>query len=263
MGYLRLRRARGVLLFFLIASALFAWLPDLDLRASGPFFRGGRFPLAETWWAKALHESVGYFICIALAAVIGTYVFNKLSGRHVGGVDAKVVAYLFAVLILGAGLTVNVALKNSFGRARPRNVEQFGGLQQFTPAFAVGDECLSNCSFSSGDGAGACFALALALALSRRRAMLVAAAAFGVVVSFSRVAAGAHFLSDTVVSFFVMWITADVLYFYMLLPRQQVVQPAAVAAPGLEDSPAWQAPVLGTAPSYVRVSVGDPPHDPR
>ena len=263
MSYLRLPRARCVVLLFLTSSVLFAWFPDLDLRASSPFFRGGRFRMAEAWWTRGLHQSVGYFIGIALAAVVGLYAFNKLSGRHVCGVDAKVVGYLFSVLILGAGLTVNVALKDSFGRARPRNVEQFGGLQQFTPAFAIGDECATNGSFSSGDAAGAGFALALALALSRRRAMLVAAAAFAVVVSFSRVASGAHFLSDTVVSCFVMWITADVLYFYMLLPRQQVVRAAAAAVHAPEQSPAWEAPGLRTAPRYVRVSVGDTTHGPR
>jgi hypothetical protein len=32
-------------------------------------------------------------------------------------------------------------------------------------------------------------------------------------------AAGAHFLSDTVVSFFLMLIVADVLHHYMLLPK--------------------------------------------
>ena len=263
MSYLRLPRARRVLLLFLASSVSFAWFPGLDLRASSPFYRDGRFHLAEAPWTRAIHESVGWFICTALAAVVATYVFNKLSGRRVGGIDAKVVGYLLSVLILGAGLTVNVALKNGFGRARPRNVAQFGGRQQFSPAFAIGDECASNCSFSSGDGAGACFALALALALSRRRSVLVAAAAFGVLVSFSRIASGAHFLSDTVVSFFVMWIIADVLYFYMLVPGPGGVRAAATAVPAIEAPPAWDAPGLATAPSYVRVSVGETTHGAR
>ena len=48
--------------------------------------------------------------------------------------------------------------------------------------------------------------------------MLLAAFAYGTVVSFSRVATGAHFFSDSVVSFFVMLISADVLYHYLLMP---------------------------------------------
>ena len=48
--------------------------------------------------------------------------------------------------------------------------------------------------------------------------MLLAALAYGAVVSFSRVASGAHFLSDSVVSFFVMLICADVLHHYLIVP---------------------------------------------
>ena len=39
----------------------------------------------------------------------------------------------------------------------------------------------------------------------------------GVLVSLARIASGAHFFSDTVVSFFIMLILADVSYFYMVL----------------------------------------------
>ena len=59
------------------------------------------------------------------------------------------------MLVLGAGLVVNGILKDDFGRARPRDIEAFGGSSQFTPAFVVSHECDRNCSFSSGDGAGA------------------------------------------------------------------------------------------------------------
>jgi membrane-associated phospholipid phosphatase len=51
--------------------------------------------------------------------------------------------------------------------------------------------------------------------LSRKRAVLLSAFAYGALVSCSRVASGAHFLSDCVVSFFVMLILSDVLYYYV------------------------------------------------
>ncbi len=236
MSYLQLPRAQLVLLCFLTSSLLFAWFPEVDLRASSLFYRDNGFHLGNQWWTTLLHESIGYFICLIMASVVAIYAFNRLSRRNVCGVDGKMVSYLFVVLILGAGLIVNVTLKNNFGRARPRNVTQFGGSQQFTPAFVVADECVTNCSFSSGDGAGAFFSLALALTSSRRRAMLVAAIGFGGLVSISRIASGAHFLSDTVVSFFVMWIIADVMYFYMLLPKRGLIRLAAMTARSLQDS---------------------------
>ena len=103
------------------------------------------------------------------------------------------------------------------GRARPRDVAEFGGTRQFTPPFVLTNQCRTNCSFSSGDAAGAFFSIALVTALSRRRRYMAAAVGFGVVVSFARVSAGAHFFSDTVTSFFVMLIMSDVLYYYLVL----------------------------------------------
>lgn len=236
MSYLQLPRAQLVLLCFLTSSLLFAWFPEVDLRASSLFYGDNGFHLGNQWWPILLHESIGYFICLSMASVVGIYALNRLSRRNVCGVDGKMVGYLFVVLILGAGLIVNVVLKNNFGRARPRNVTQFGGSQQFTPAFVVAGECVTNCSFSSGDGAGAFFSLALALASRRRRAMLVAAMGFGGLVSISRIVSGAHFLSDTVVSFFVMWIIADVMYFYMLLAKRGLIRPAAMTARSLGEA---------------------------
>lgn len=243
MSYLKLPRARLVLLCFLTSSLLLARFPGLDIYVSRLFYDGTGFYLANQWWVTLLQKCVGYLICLSMVSIVGLCVFNRLSRRNVCGVDGKKAVYLFIVLALGAGLIVNVLFKNNFGRARPRNVEEFGGLQQFTPAFAVADECGTNCSFSSGDGAGAFFSLALVLALSRKRAILLAAFGFGALVSFSRIASGAHFLSDTVVSFFVMLIIADIMYFYMLVPRHgRLVQPASAAtAHSLQD----------TAPQYV------------
>jgi len=259
MTYLRTARSRLVLLALVVSSLLFYWFPDLDLRASGLFHRGGRFFLDHSWWTTMLHRSVAYFVGVALAAIVGIWAFDKLRGRIECRVGGRTVCYLFLVLILGAGLVVNVVLKDGFGRARPRNVVEFGGLQAFSPPFVVSGECESNCSFSSGDSSGAFFSLAFVLAFGRRRAMLVAALAYGALVSFSRIAAGAHFLSDTVISFFVMWITADALHHYMLRPREELL---VAAAPGGQDPPEgseWKARVPGVAPVRARDVLEGPP----
>jgi len=228
MTYLKQPRARLLLLCFLASSLLLAAFPALDIRVSRLFFDGTGFHLANQWWVRLLQGSVGYAVGLSLTAVVALYAFNKKSRRQVGGVAGRTVVYLFLVLLLGAGLIVNVLLKNSFGRARPRNIEEFGGDQKFTGAFVVSGECATNCSFSSGDGAGAFFLLAMAWALSRRRTVLLAALGFGALVSFSRVAAGAHFLSDIVVSFFVMIILADALHGYVLVPRPALTRVRAL-----------------------------------
>lgn len=221
MSYLKLRHAQLILACFLISSLLFVKFPGIDLGISTIFFDKGFYLAGQ--WKSWIQDSVRYFLCLSVVSVIGLYFYNRYSKRNLFGIDGKKVAYLLLVLVLGAGMIVNGVLKEDFGRARPRDIVEFGGSKIFTPAFVVSHECDSNCSFSSGDGAGAFFALALALALSRRRAVLLSAFAFGAFVSYSRVASGAHFLSDCVVSFFIMLIVADVLYYYLVLTARERV----------------------------------------
>ena len=215
MHYLRLARSQAILTCFAAASLLLTAFPRIDIDVSRVFFDKG-FYLQQRWWTTLTHESMGYFLILSMAAVIGLYVWNKLSKQKVCGVDGRRVVYLFLVLIVGAGLVVNVLLKDNFGRARPRDIVEFGGAQVYTPPFVASGACHRNCSFSSGEAAGGFFALAVAWALGRRRALVVAAVGLGAFVSFCRVATGAHFFSDVVVSFFVMLIVADVLYYYLM-----------------------------------------------
>jgi lipid A 4'-phosphatase len=231
MHYLRLARSQAILACFAIVSLLLMVFPRIDLYVSRLFFDNG-FYLQQRWWPTLVHEGMGYFLFLSMAAVVGLYAWNKLAKRNLCGLDGKRVVYLFLVLILGAGLIVNVLLKDNFGRARPRDIVEFGGAQLYTPPFIASSACNKNCSFSSGEAAGGFFALALAFALSRRRAAIAAALGFGAFVSFCRIATGAHFFSDTVVSFFVMLIVAEVLYHYLVLAQSErrVLREAAIAA---------------------------------
>lgn len=231
-SYLRRRHTRTILVCFLVSSALLAAFSGIDLRISGMFFDHG-FYMADQVWAKVLHHGVRAFIVASMASVVAIYVVNRVTGRNLVQVDGRKVAYLFLVLILGAGLIVNVTFKDHFGRARPRDIAEFGGSEQFTPAFVISDACDHNCSFSSGDSAGAFFALAFVLAGGRRRVVTTTGVGFGVLVSASRIASGAHFFSDTVVSFFVMLTVADFLRYHMLQPEPEPVEPLAAAEPDI------------------------------
>jgi lipid A 4'-phosphatase len=213
MGYLKLRRSWVILASFVACSLLVVAFPAVDLAVSRMFFHEGFQP---RWWAELLHAGIGYFLGVSMLSVVAIYIYNRQRKRHVLDVDGRKVAYLLLVLIVGGGLIVNVSLKGNFGRPRPRDVTEFGGSKQFTPPFVVSRECSRNCSFSSGDGAAGFFSLALAMALSRRRAVFGAALAFGILVSAARIAAGAHFLSDTLVSFFVMLLVSDFFYYYVI-----------------------------------------------
>jgi len=232
VSYIKQRHGQRIAVYLLLTALLLSQFPGLDIQISRLFYDDG-FPLRDQWWQGWLRQGMSYFLWLSMGSVVAVYLFNRLCRRNLCGLDGRKVGYLFLVLILGAGLIVNVILKDNFGRARPRDIEEFGGSRHFTPAFVVSRQCDKNCSFSSGEAAGAFFSLALATAFGRRRALFVAAAGFGIVVSLSRVASGAHFFSDTVVSFFVMLILSDVLYYYMFLLEPEPAPspiPAVLAA---------------------------------
>jgi lipid A 4'-phosphatase len=228
VSYLKAKRGQWILASFLTATLLLIMFPGIDIAVSGLFYHDG-FHIKGQWWQNLLHAAVAFLLCASIAAAAGIYLFNRFTKRSICALDDRKFCYLVIVLLLGPGLIVNVVFKDGFGRARPRDIQEFGGAKLYTPPFVVSQQCDTNCSFSSGEGAGAFFTLALAPALSRRRSVLVAAVAFGVVVSVSRIAAGAHFFSDTVVSFFVMLIVADVLYHYMVLTRSERYERLKVA----------------------------------
>ena len=92
--------------------------------------------------------------------------------------------------------------KTFWGRARPNALLEFGGDATFSPAWWVSDQCERNCSFVSGEAASA-FWLVTLVFLVRRELRPAAAAAtlvFAAAVSFTRIAVGAHFLSDVLVA---------------------------------------------------------------
>ncbi len=231
-SYLNLGRTRAILGCFLALSLLFVTFPGLDNRVSALFFDDG-FYMANQGWTKVLHASVPWFVSTSVALLLSAYVFNRLFRRNLLGIDGRKLAYMLLVLTLGGGLVVNGILKDGFGRVRPRDIEEFGGTGQFTPAYVIGSGCDRNCSFASGDAAGAFFSLAFIPAFRRKRAVTTGAVGFGVLVSAARIASGAHFLSDTVVSFFVMLIIADALFYRMFLfdPAPAVLSLPVAPAP--------------------------------
>jgi lipid A 4'-phosphatase len=233
MDYLKLRRGQLILASFVAFGLCVTAFPSIDIAVSSLFFDGKTF-LRDQWWQRLLQQGLGYFIPLSVAAVALIYACNRVLRLNVCSVDARRVLYVVLVLAIGCGFIVNFGLKDHFHRARPRDIAEFGGTKVFTPAFEVSNQCRTNCSFSSGDAAGGFFSLALALALSRRRAAFIAGLAVGVTMSISRISSGAHFFSDTVTSFFVMWIVADVLFFYLVAPRpepEEITLPAGALRP--------------------------------
>ena len=57
--------------------------------------------------------------------------------------------------VIGCGLIANLYFKDTWGRARPINIQEFGGDKIYTQAFVKSDQCERNCSWISGEASAA------------------------------------------------------------------------------------------------------------
>jgi membrane-associated phospholipid phosphatase len=140
-------------------------------------------------------------------------------GRPLWRLDRKALIFLVASTAAGPGFLANTVLKDHWGRARPMQIEAFGGTHHFTPAPLPAAECNRNCAFVSGHAALAfslvSFAFLLPPGNSRRRG-IAAALGFGMLVGLGRVAQGAHFLSDVVYAGLLAYGTTALLYWWIV-----------------------------------------------
>lgn len=191
--------ALGLVLYF---------LPEIDLTAAGLFYAPGKgFYSPTEWWLAVPYYGMprlgqATFIAILLAW-FGSLAWSRLRRwRAFSG-------FLLCAMILGPHLVVGEFLKEHSGRARPANIQQFGGPQTFTPAFVFTDQCPKNCAFVSGHVASASFAMAFGwlAAPAIRRRWLWGGTAFAAVMGLARMAQGGHFLSDVIFAYLIVYWT--------------------------------------------------------
>jgi lipid A 4'-phosphatase len=203
---------------------MFVLVPQLDLAASGLFALGAEgFPLQHATWLGLINGSVLKISRAVSAVLLGLALLAWLAPRtSMLARQRRALLFLFVALALGPGLLVNSILKDASGRARPAQIEQFGGTRHFTPAFVLADECDRNCSFVSGHVAAATMPVAgyfVAVTRRRRRQWLAGGVVLGLAVGLARLAVGAHFLSDVVLAMFLTWAVCALVAGLMLRPR--------------------------------------------
>ncbi|MDR7127370.1 phosphatase PAP2 family protein [Pseudotabrizicola sp. 4114] len=201
------RLTSHLLASILLSFAVFAIWPAIDLRVSQAFhdpltgFVIDGHPLTE-----ALRLAVWILaILLCLAATVGTVLGT--AGREVL-LPTRAWGFILTLFILGPGVMVEMLTKPHWGRVRPAQVTEFGGSLHFSPPNEMVDFCTRNCSFVSGEVSGTTVtALALLLIrfhlrhrLHKTVSIVLLAAALGLplAIALQRVAAGRHFLSDTV-----------------------------------------------------------------
>lgn len=169
---------------------------ELDLWAAGLFI-GDEVQLRAVhwWWVELINAYIpAVFRVIVLLALVAWLLIAR-SQKWVAW--RLPLAFVALAVTVGPGLVVNSGFKDNWQRARPYQVEPFGGTQQFTRAAVMTDQCDSNCSFVSGHVACGFFLASLMLVDRRRKVGWgVAGVVSGLAIGFSRMADGAHWLSD-------------------------------------------------------------------
>lgn len=217
----QLLKELGLLFIFLVLSTMLIAYTGSDLRASAKFYINAGWPVGQLFPWKFLYrlDRIPALILSTSAIASAAWGLADMRRRHL----VRPGLYLVLVLALGPGLLVNVILKDHWGRPRPRDIVQFGGKMEFQQPWQPGIPGKGR-SFPSGHSSAAFYIATPYLVYRRSRAVyagfwLAGGILFGIAMSYARIAQGGHFLSDTLWSFGLVWITA--LLLSPLLPDGQ------------------------------------------
>ncbi|MEA3274122.1 MAG: phosphatase PAP2 family protein [Pseudomonadota bacterium] len=211
----------GVWIGFFSVSIIFVAFPQIDLGVAELFYTPGvGFRANGVWYEKLMYKSVEVILISGTVFLLFLWLYSRFARRPRVQFSGKELGFLLLVLALGPGLIVNSILKENCGRARPVNLIQFGGSQEFSRAFLPSDQ--GGHSFPSGHAAGAFFLMTVALILTRRKRLWIGLAlGYGFLVGLARMAAGGHFLSDILTSFFIVLILSLMLHGFMFSETPQ------------------------------------------
>lgn len=216
---------RWDLLLLLLCAAIFILYPQLDLISSHLFYKSSSgFFLKDHAAVLFLRQLTPVVVGVLMLGLGGLLLASLVPAAHRLRTQRKAMAYLLLALVLGPGLMVNTVFKDHWGRARPSQVQEFGGDKVFSPAIIPTDQCARNCSFVSGDASVGFYFVSLAFVFTRRRKFWHGLGlSYGGILGVGRMMQGGHFLSDVIFSYFTVYFTALILYelMYRLWPRLQ------------------------------------------
>ena len=193
---------------FVFFSLFFLFFPYFDIDISNYFFIDGQFISEKYEIIKTLRnilKNLMILIPIVCLLILITFLFkkNKILGLNANR-RIKMALYGFILgPIIGCGLLANLYFKDTWGRARPVNITEFGGNKIFSRPFIKSDQCIKNCSWISGETSGA-FSLMFGSIIMRNHVFIIFNYLLGLLVFFCRLSMGGHFFSDNIYAFFFM-----------------------------------------------------------
>jgi len=209
-----LKHLKVYLITFALAAIFFTVFPQLDIWFSSHFFENGYFFLYNNLWVVGICRSAEVIVWLVSITLIVLLIWKN----NPFSLNRKKVIYLLLVLIMGPGLVVNVIFKDHWGRARPGRIEEFGGVQKFTRAFVISDQCKKNCAFVSGHASIGFYFVAFGFVFrAHRKKIIFGAIIYGTLIGLGRILRGVHFVSDIVFAFFFVYIIAFMVYELMFV----------------------------------------------
>ena len=212
------------ILFIVIAalSLSLLLLPEIDLNITKFVYNNEQgFYLADNVFFIFLYNIIPimtYVVCII--CILGI-ILKFINTKSIRSALTSSYSFLLTCAILGPGLIVNSLFKNNFGRPRPLQIADFGGSSYYVPPFAISDQCLTNCSFTSGHAAMAFYFTALAyitpVSNHQKNIVYIIGIFFGFLIGFARIVQGGHFFSDVYFSCLIILIInhyVNKLYIY-------------------------------------------------
>ncbi len=176
---------------FVAASVFFVAFAHIDIAVANLFYnRQTGFWAAKMPLLQFLRDAGQWLVGLVAMACVALLV-PKRTRMH---------AFLALLTFAGGvGVIVNGVFKDYWGRARPVQLAMFGGSKEFTPAWHMAQQCVSNCSFISGESAAAFWLLTPVLLLCPPRyktLAIIGVIVWGMGMALLRMMFGGHFLSD-------------------------------------------------------------------
>jgi lipid A 4'-phosphatase len=214
--------SKGIITPLILWIIFTPWSGWLDLKTSQFFFENGSFLSNPIWDWLYIYGLWPAWVMVGLSfACFAISFFNSYHSWR------KPSLYLLITLAVGAGLIIHAGLKDHWGRPRPRQITEFGGQQHFHSYYQpnFGDQAELSKSFASGHASMGFYFFALALLGSVYRSRFFYWLGFGLawglgsLLSLTRIAQGGHFISDTLASALIMWLTAWGLAYFLLIRK--------------------------------------------
>lgn len=203
-------------LFF--SFMVIALSPYIDIFISSLFFEDGHFLFKNNSIFNFVDKYFPHVLILICLSIFMLWFMGYINSKKwILNINTKAMWFLCGTMLVGPFIIVNGLFKTFWGRARPKDIIDFGGEKIFSPAMVISNQCKWDCSFVSGHTAIAFWIMALALILPKKHRKKYVWGSFliGFFVAFTRIAQGYHFFSDVffaaIVTIYVIWI----MYYYM------------------------------------------------